>query len=313
VMIGRVSAILRLAGRQHRLSGEAQLTGHAEDEFATTRYANVDGLRIAYRQAGTGPPLFLIHGLRGSSRYWNQYAPVLSQQFTVIAADLKGFGESAKPRHGYSPDDHARLMKGLLHLLQVERAIVLGYSLGGIVALRLAMRYPDLVERLVLVATPLTKSYPENSAEILESPFHMRWLMQYPRSSRVLLGIRSQRLLRRVGNVQSLPEAVIEDATKFRWASLVQTFRACIVFDNMKRHLAQITAPTLVIWGQIDSLVRVHHAYQFGAMMHDARVTVIPNADHDVLLTHARDCLSVIAEFLGRVPLRAAQPFARDV
>ncbi|MFP5327972.1 MAG: alpha/beta fold hydrolase, partial [Acidimicrobiia bacterium] len=93
--------------------------------------------------AGSGPALVLIHGLTGSSTTWREVMPKLADRFTVIAPDLLGHGESAKPRGDYSLGAFASGIRDLLVTLGIERATVVGHSLGGGVAMQMAYQFPE--------------------------------------------------------------------------------------------------------------------------------------------------------------------------
>jgi pimeloyl-ACP methyl ester carboxylesterase len=115
------------------------------------RWIPVGGPRVAYRLAGQGPLLLLVHGMAGSSETWRYVMPALAERFTVLAPDLLGQGLSDQPPVDYSLDTHAETLRGLLLALGFERATVVGQSLGGGVAMQLAHRYPEVCERLVLL------------------------------------------------------------------------------------------------------------------------------------------------------------------
>ena len=122
-------------------------------EAAVTRWTKVHGHDVAYRQAGSGPLLVMIHGIAGSSGTWVPLMPLLAEQYTVIAPDLLGHGESAKPRGDYSLGAYASGVRDLLGVLGYDRATVVGHSLGGGVAMQFAYQFPQMAERLVLVAS----------------------------------------------------------------------------------------------------------------------------------------------------------------
>ena len=122
-------------------------------EAATTRWTKVHGHDVAYRQAGEGPLLVMIHGIAGSSGTWVPVMPLLAERYTVIAPDLLGHGESAKPRGDYSLGAYASGVRDLLGVLGHERATVVGHSLGGGVAMQFAYQFPQMAERLVLVCS----------------------------------------------------------------------------------------------------------------------------------------------------------------
>src|SRR5271167_4308331 len=113
----------------------------------------VHGHRVIYRTAGSGPPVVLIHGMLNSSRHWERVALRLADSYTVIAPDLIGHGESATPRGDYSLGAHATSIRDLLSLLGVDRATIVGHSLGGGVAMQFINQFPQRTERLVLISS----------------------------------------------------------------------------------------------------------------------------------------------------------------
>src|SRR3954449_8168389 len=122
-------------------------------EAAVTRWVKVHGHDVAYRQAGSGPVIVMIHGIAGSSGTWVPVMPLLAETCTVIAPDLLGHGESAKPRGDYSLGAYASGIRDLLGVLGHERATIVGHSLGGGIAMQFAYQFPQMCERLVLVCS----------------------------------------------------------------------------------------------------------------------------------------------------------------
>lgn len=112
---------------------------------------NINGVQLHCRIAGRGEPLLLLHGLGSSSLDWERQIRVYSERFRVIAPDLRGFGYSAKPPGPYTIDLFAQDMYGLLARLDVEACHVLGYSMGGAVALQMAVNEPERLRSMILV------------------------------------------------------------------------------------------------------------------------------------------------------------------
>src|SRR5580658_369832 len=108
---------------------------------------------MAYRRAGRGPAILLIHGVAGSSRTWDEVVALLARDHTVIAPDLFGHGKSDKPPGDYSLGAHASSLRDLLSVLGIARATVVGQSFGGGVAMQFAYQYPENCDRLVLVGS----------------------------------------------------------------------------------------------------------------------------------------------------------------
>jgi len=114
----------------------------------------VDGLLLHYLDVGQGPPVLLLHGMGGSLANFPRTIELLSQGRRVVALDLAGFGLSDRPRQAdLTPQGQARLVWGVMQALGIERADVIGHSLGGAIALHLAARYPQAVGKLVLVSS----------------------------------------------------------------------------------------------------------------------------------------------------------------
>src|SRR6187401_269013 len=111
------------------------------------------GHRVFFRSAGSGPVLVLVHGITSTSETWSKVLPYLAERFTVIAPDLLGHGESAKPRGDYSLGAYASGIRDLLVALGHESATIVGHSLGGGVAMQFAYQFPERCDRLVLVAS----------------------------------------------------------------------------------------------------------------------------------------------------------------
>jgi pimeloyl-ACP methyl ester carboxylesterase len=119
------------------------------DEGAMTRdypvrmqHVTINGHDVAYRTAGDGPVVLLVHGMAGSAATWKHVMPALAERFTVVAPDLLGHGESAKPAGEYSLGAHANGLRDLLNALGHERATCVGQSFGGGVVMQFAYQFP---------------------------------------------------------------------------------------------------------------------------------------------------------------------------
>src|ERR1700753_2826889 len=119
----------------------------------TLQFRTIHGYRRAYRIAGSGAAILLIHRVADNSTTWEAIQAKLAQRFTVIAPDLLGHGRSDKPRADYSVAAYANGMRDLLSVLDIDRVTIIGHSLGGGVAMQFAYQFPHLVERVILVGT----------------------------------------------------------------------------------------------------------------------------------------------------------------
>src|SRR5215203_1917986 len=133
-------------------------TSHEVESARDTEYLELEGTWIRYNVIGGGPPVLLVHGWLSSSRIWEQLAGRLAQRFTVYTLDLSGFGESDKPLSGYGVRNGSRLLYAFCAHFGLSHANILGHDGGGAMALNLARHHPDVVERLVIISTPVDEN-----------------------------------------------------------------------------------------------------------------------------------------------------------
>ena len=133
------------------------------------------GVSLRYDRTGSGPAVLLVHGWTANRTFWERQVHALRDRFTVIAADLRGHGESSPPRTGYSIGTMAGDLEHLVRALAVSRLAVVGWSMGGLVAQELARRLGDRVTALGLVCTtPGGLTDPKNAAAALVRPLRVR-------------------------------------------------------------------------------------------------------------------------------------------
>jgi len=143
------------------IEGHVSLTVTRMAPFAPTEHVIVDGVEIAFRRAGAGQPLLLLHGIPTSSRLWDAVGAELSSEFDVIAPDLVGFGESAKPvDRDVSMAAQARLQPQLLDALGIGRVVLIGHDIGGAAAQRMAVDAAERVSALGLIDSVSFDSWP---------------------------------------------------------------------------------------------------------------------------------------------------------
>jgi pimeloyl-ACP methyl ester carboxylesterase len=256
----------------------------------TLQYVTLHEHRIAYRSAGTGPVLVLIHGMAGSSLTWRYVAPALARHFTVVAPDLLGHGESAKPRTEYSVSAHANVVRDLLAALGHTRATLLGQSFGGGVAMQLAYQYPERCERLVLVSSgglgrevsPLLRGLSLPGAAqvfpLLCSPLHRRLGLR-------LAGVGTRLGLRAAPVVEEIWRSYATLADADARQAFFRTLGGVIDVDGQsvsatdRLYLAS-HLPTLIVWGADDRLIPVEHGIAAHEAIAGSRLAVFDDVGH---------------------------------
>ena len=129
----------------------------AQEETAVGKLRPVNGLELYYEVHGTGDPLILLHGGLGGAVEFGQLMPVLAEKHQVIAVEIQGHGHTADIDRPLSYKSMADDVAALIEYLELENADVLGYSLGGGVALQTAIQHPEVVRKLVLISTPFRR------------------------------------------------------------------------------------------------------------------------------------------------------------
>ncbi len=243
-------------------------------------YANVNGLALYYEIHGTGNPLILLHGGLGSVDMFSEILPSLAASRQVIGVDLQGNGHTADVDRPFSFEHMADDVAALIQHLKLGKADVAGYSLGGAVALHLAMRHPELVRKLVLISIPFASEgwFPENRAGMkamnaeaakmmVGSPPHQDYMRVAPRP---------------------------ED-----WPVLVTKTGQLVGQDyDWSAGISKLTMPVMLVYGDADA-VRPQHRIRFyellgggqrdagwdGSGMPRSRLAILPGTTHYNIFT----------------------------
>jgi pimeloyl-ACP methyl ester carboxylesterase len=273
------------------------------------QYRTIHGYKRAFIRVGQGPALLLIHGIGDSSSTWEHLLPFLALDHTVIAPDLLGHGASDKPRADYSVAAYANGMRDLLSVLGVDRATVVGHSLGGGVAMQFAYQYPERCERLVLVSTggvsrdvhPVLRLASLPDADLLlplvgydVTRVAVRAVFSAFKLLRTDLGRDASDFLR---VFDTLPDATARSA-------FVRTLRAVIdprgqVITMLDRCYLTRGMPTLLVWGAHDAIIPYSHGRMAHAAMPGSRLECFESAGHFPHHAEPARFLAVLREFLS--------------
>jgi pimeloyl-ACP methyl ester carboxylesterase len=255
------------------------------------QHVSIHGHRIAFRSAGEGPVVLLVHGMAGSSATWKHALPGLARRFTVIAPDLLGHCESGKPRRGeYSLSAHANVLRDFLNVLGHERATFVGQSLGGGVAMQLAYQFPERCERLALVGSgglgrevslmlrALTFPGVEYVFPIVCAP-RLRDAGNRVASWLHGVGLRAAPVIEEMWrSYTSLAEADTRRAF-FRTLHGVIDLGGQAVSAADRLYLTS-QVPTLIVWGDRDPLIPVSHATAAHEAMPGSRLVIFDDVGH---------------------------------
>ncbi len=270
---------------------------------------DLHGHRVIYRVAGSGAPVVLIHGMVNSSRHWEEVALRLATEYRVIAPDLIGHGDSATPRGDYSMGAHAAFIRDVLAVLGIQRATIVGHSLGGGVAMQFFYQFPQYVERLVLVSSgglgrevsPLLRS-----ATLPGVP----GLLAVSSHRRVLDGVwQAGERMRASGMstgvyLQAIARALRPLQRRGARGAFVHTLRSVIDVRGQRvsatdRLYLLRGMPTLVVWGERDRTIPLAHGrLTHEAVPHSTFVT-LPRAAHFPHLEDPDGLAVALCEFIS--------------
>ncbi len=271
-------------------------------------HVEIHGHKVRYRRAGSGEVVLLIHGLAGSSRTWEKVMPTMAERYDVIAPDLLGHGESAKPMGDYSLGAMASGVRDLLAVLGVQRATIVGQSFGGGVAMQLAYQHPELCDRLVLVDSGglgrevswLLRMLTLPGAEQLMALLFPRFVADRGDDLGRFLhqrGLRAPLLTELWRAYSSL--AGTENRKAF-----VRTMRGVIepggqTVSALDRLYLASHLPTLIVWGDADNIIPVAHAHHAHEAIPGSRLEILEGVGHYPHAEEPERFLEVLFDFLA--------------
>jgi haloacetate dehalogenase len=261
-----------------------------------TRTIDGEGARIAVSLAGEGPPLLLLHGYPQTRACWHRVAPALARRFAVVAADLRGYGDSDRPpggpdHAGYSKRAMAADMVAVMDRLGHPRFAVAGHDRGARVAHRMALDHPGAVERAaVLDIVPTRTLFARSDQAFATAYYHWFFLIQPDGLPETMIGHDPEWFLRETvrrwsGRAQPLAEeAIAEYARHFRDPAVIhascEDYRAAATIDLV--HDAEdgdrlVECPLLVLWGEHGAMHRLYDVLAtWQALARDVRGHTLP-------------------------------------
>ncbi len=257
---------------------------------------SVFGAKINYIEAGdpTKPKVILLHGLGGSVANWAFNIPVLAQSYHVIAIDQIGFGKSDRPMLKYRVGTYVDFLDKFMTELKIEKATLVGNSLGGWVAGLTAIKYPNRVEKIVLADAAGLKPSEVDLAQVYSLNYstrdEVRTLVKLIFFNQAIFG----------------SEAFVEQSMALRVAAN-DGYTINSLIDSIKRNedflngrLGEIKKPTLIIWGKQDGLLKLADGEQFRREIAGSELLVFDQCGHLPMVEKAADFNKAVLAFLAK-------------
>ena len=293
------------------VSMSAALMAHAEPgmppQFTTASVQMADGATIHVRSGGKGPAVVLIHGFGDTGDMWGPLAARLARRHTVIVPDLRGLGLSSKPEGGYDKRSQAADIRAVVEKLGHDRADVVGHDIGTMVAYDYAVRYPDKVDRLVVMDAPVPGVPPWD--QIVLDPRLWHFNFGGKEAERLVEG-RERIFLDRVWNQFAADPARVDEATRAYYtrlyaqpgamrASFAQfnTIATKDVADNRREPRVKLAMPVLAIGGEKSFGPTMAIVMRNAAL--NVREAVVPDAGHWMMEENPDATVKLIDDFLA--------------
>ena len=284
------------------------------------RWLDVGGRPVNTIELGSGEPaLVFVHGLSGSWPNWLEQLCAFSASHRVVAFDLPGFGHSPGHAGEVSMPGYARILADALAKLGIDRAVLVGNSMGGLISAELAAEEPELVEKLVLVSPAGVATYAEPRGDALDAGHAPRAAAPGARSGLDGVALRlpgrpaaaaPARALGRGRAPRADPWPARGRAARGAGTDgFMSALEAILEFD-LRPRLRLIRCPTLVVWGKKDRLITWHDASRFTDEIPDAREVIYPDTGHMAMLERPREFNELLAGFIRRLGPSPPRPAA---
>lgn len=285
------------------------------------RHVDVGGVDVAYVDSGgEGPPVVLVHGLSSSVGFWEHQVPTLARTHRVLALDLPGYGASGRPDAPYTPPWYAGVVAGFMDALGVPSAVLVGHSMGGQVALTLALDEPDRVDALVLSAPAGFERFGPGAAAFMKSYWHEGRALEATEEE---LRYTFTNLV--FGRVDDGVERLLQERVRMRGTpafagtsvAVSRSIAGMLDFPVADR-LGEIRVPTLIVFGTDDRMIpnpvftggRTRSVAEAGhAAIAGSTLVMIPGAGHTVHHDAPEAFDAAVQQFLGALPPTVSDPW----
>ena len=265
--------------------------------------ALINGYRMHYEVYGRGLPLVMIHGGlgggEGGAPLVRHHAQALSGRFQLVCYDRRGAGLSETPTDGYSIENYAQDLRGLLGHLAIPKAHILGSSAGGPIAMRFALDYPELTETLLLINT--MSYYQERERALRQRELDQLQGSELVHGKELAVG---KALEARWPGLRRTDPARFETLRKAgiaQFDGLAKTIQAYLDIQNsLEDRLAELAMPTLILHGDADSRIPVDCGRQLHQRIAGSQLHILPGAEHGLLTNEATTSRNLILSFLTR-------------
>jgi pimeloyl-ACP methyl ester carboxylesterase len=272
------------------------------------RWLTIDGRPVNVIEIGEGPPLLFVHGHAGCWQNWLENIPYFARTRRVIVPDLPGFGWSPMPAGEVSITNYAGILDSICDQLEIDAAAVVGNSMGGFIAAEMAIRFPQRVERLGLIAAAgLSRHYMRIPISVMANPrgggkvLFRLFAAPYDRARK----LSRRRRLRKLSlwAVVRHPELISPPMAAYLIAGSGKPGAApasiALATYDFRGRVGEIACPTLVLWGEDDFVIAAGAADRYERMIPNSRKLVLADTGHVPMVERPAQFNAILEEFLA--------------
>ena len=253
-----------------------------------------------------GPPVVMLHGICGSNQYWGSEFDVLAVSSRMIVPDLLGFGKSPKPQNGYGPIEHAEAVAACLREANIdEPAILVGHSMGALVALALMESHPELVDSVICIAPPIYEVRTDARRRV-RAMSTLTWLLTSDPPAHLLCKwmCAHRELARRLAPLlrPDVPAPIARDAVDHTWYSYVQCMERLILAAESPAWVKTAIRPVDMIAALDDGVPDIALLNVLREANPLVSLTLLADGGHDLPLTRSQRCIEMIERRLASQP-----------
>lgn len=304
-----VLALFLLVGCSGYLYWDKPALQFSEIDYGYPTKTVLDNPKISYIDQGSGEQtIILVHGLASNAGFWRYNIPELSKKYRVIAVDLPGYGKSQKGDYAYSMSFYADQIQKLIEELKLKNVVYVGHSMGGQIGIKLAIKFPELLNKLILASPAGFEEFQQGEGDWLRSVMTMKFI-----KSTTEEGVR-RNLSNNFYSWDDKWEWMVEERVRMRKASDFDEFTYTVVrcvngmldeptFDKLNL----IKTPTLVIYGKYDGLIPnpylnpgfTSDVFENGAKnMENVKLIELDNTGHMIQIEKADEFNQAVLDFL---------------
>ncbi len=250
---------------------------------------------VHYEAYGRGQPVILLHGWLGSWGYWLRTMEALKNQYRCYALDFWGFGDSGKRRSSYQIKDFVSLVDQFMDRLGIEAAPIVGHSMGGTVAISLALTKPERVQRIIVVGSPIVGSSLNIFLRLAGKPWIASIVWNLPTALQFGIRLSSPFI---VGNWSEWYQMITRDISRTTLEAFFTSINSLHKTD-LSQQLPTLTAPVMGIYGVGDNVVEPNQANVIAKRAPISRIKMMNGSKHFPMLDEPQAFNSQLADFLS--------------